>query len=73
MKIKNVFIHSDRESGCNNGNYPECEIVTDDGRIYKGITCACGRGCSGTDRVPEIGDEFGSEQDLFLFMRKEEA
>lgn len=38
--------------GCTNGNYPEYEIRTTSGDVvYAGVTCRCGRGCSGTDCI----------------------
>jgi hypothetical protein len=38
--------------GCNNGNYPAWSITNPRGQVVaKGITCRCGRGCSGTDCI----------------------
>lgn len=38
--------------GCSNGNYPRYEIRDREGRVVQsGLTCRCGRGCSGTDCV----------------------
>lgn len=42
------------EPGCNNGNYPEYVVTFDNGETYEGITCACGRGCAGTDCIAHL-------------------
>ena len=49
MKVEIMKIDN---PGCNNGNYPEYRVVGKDGMILSsGITCRCGAGCSGTDRL----------------------
>lgn len=57
-KIISVEIENIDNPGCNNGNYPEMVVTAEDGRVYHGMTCRCGNGCSDTDRVPEIGADF---------------
>lgn len=38
--------------GCSNGSYPRYAIRDSAGRVVQaGITCRCGRGCSGTDCI----------------------
>lgn len=53
--------------GCNNGNYPDYEVVIKDlvtGELFNDITmsCGCGRGCSNTSRLPGEGDKFPSRK-----------
>lgn len=39
-------------AGCSNGNYPAYEVMDEEGTVVQfGITCRCGRGCSGTDCI----------------------
>lgn len=39
-------------AGCNNGNYRRWGIIGPHGQVVaSGITCRCGRGCSGTDCI----------------------
>ena len=56
--IKNIEIEQLVNAGCNNGNYPQMEIHLSNGDIVPSMTCRCGNGCSGTDRVPEIGESW---------------
>jgi hypothetical protein len=38
--------------GCNNGNYLTYTVTNQRGQVVaSGITCRCGRGCSGTDCI----------------------
>ena len=52
MKKKfEVIVEALQDAGCNNGRYPEYRVfrVGDGKAVAAGITCRCGRGCSGTD------------------------
>lgn len=41
-------------AGCNNGQYPAYRLINEAGEVVgEGVTCNCGRGCSGTDDVSE--------------------
>lgn len=43
-------------AGCNNGNYPLWSgIDAETGNPLNGLTCRCGNGCSGTDRIVSDG------------------
>ena len=53
--------------GCNNGHYPDYEVVIKDlvtGELFNDITmsCRCGRGCSNTNPLPGEGDKFPSRK-----------
>ena len=63
MKVTNIIIEELKNAGCNNGQYPEYTVTFDTGETYSGITCNCGNGCSGTDRLPKIGQQFQSYED----------
>ena len=50
MKKKfEVIVEALQDAGCNNGRYPGYKVVSDGKVVATGITCRCGRGCSGTD------------------------
>lgn len=68
MKVKSIWIEHLENEGCNNGNYPWCEIHLDNGIVFHGRTCRCGGGCNNTDRLPNIGQEFESINELRNFM-----
>ena len=58
MKVTNVFVEELENAGCNNGNYPEFTATLEDGTVVTGVTCRCGNGCSGTERLPKVGEEW---------------
>ena len=68
MKVIHIEIEDLPNAGCNNGNYPEYTIVFDTGLRVQGITCRCGNGCSGTDRIPDLGQFFASIDALDSFL-----
>ena len=40
------------DANCNGGKYPHYEIRDSHGKVLQsGVTCGCGRGCSGTDCI----------------------
>ena len=50
MKKKfEIIVEVMEDAGCNNGRYPGYKVVSDGKVVAAGITCRCGRGCSGTD------------------------
>jgi hypothetical protein len=50
MKKKfEVIVEALEDAGCNNGRYPEYRVMVDGKVVAAGVTCRCGRGCSGTD------------------------
>lgn len=65
--VQSVKVKRCDNPGCNNGNYPKVEIVAS-GRKFKGYTCACESGCSGTWRLPDVGQMFLSREDLLEYM-----
>jgi hypothetical protein len=72
IKVLSIDIEDMDNAGCNNGNYPEFLMkYSDNGKIssFEGLTCACRKGCSGTMRVPEVGDTFKDEEALFEYMK----
>lgn len=68
MTIIKINYEQMKNVGCNNGNYPETEIIMNNGKKYIGQTCRCGNGCSGTWRDPMVGQYFKNEEDLFKFL-----
>ena len=47
-----LWVEHLENSGCTNGNYPAYEVLDEEGNVVQsGITCRCGRGCSGTDCI----------------------
>ena len=73
VKILKVEVQDLEDAGCDNGNYPEYRMTIDiDGKIdhIEGNTCRCHHGCSGTDALPEVGQEFEDVSDLIGFMRE---
>ena len=64
MRVINITVEELENPGCNNGNYPEYTVTFDTGENLSGITCRCGNGCSGTDRLPKVGQEFTSWNDF---------
>lgn len=55
MKMKDgytIWVEPIESAGCSNGNYPAYEVLDEAGNVVQsGITCRCGRGCSGTDCI----------------------
>ena len=49
--IKEVFVDSLPDAGCDNGNYPAFTAVDTAGREITGQTCRCRKGCSGTTAI----------------------
>jgi hypothetical protein len=59
IKVEYNITDMDKDAiGCNNGNYPWYAVTLENGTVIEGLTCRCGNGCSGTDRLPNIGDEW---------------
>lgn len=65
IKVVEVEVEELENPGCNNGNYPRYMVTFDDGTAYSGITCRCGKGCAGTERLPKIGEEFADLDEFF--------
>ena len=72
MKVIKIEFEQMDNAGCNNGNYPEYTVSFDDGTGYTGITCRCGRGCHGLDRIPEINQVFMNISDFWDFASPDE-
>lgn len=73
VKILAINVEDLEGAGCDNGNYPEYKMTIDiDGKIdhIEGLTCRCRHGCSGTDALPEVGQEFEDACELVCFMRE---
>lgn len=58
MRVVDVWVESIEDAGCTNGNYPAYEVTFNTGDVCCGTTCRCGNGCSGTDRLPVMGQIF---------------
>lgn len=56
IKLHNFELEAMENMGCNNGNYPSWTGEDEQGNKMAGITCRCGCGCSGLDRI-EIKDD----------------
>ena len=41
---------------CTGGDYPQYEATLENGVVVHGVTCRCGAGCSGTERLPQVGE-----------------
>lgn len=68
IKVADVDVAYYDDAGCNNGRYQPVTIRLSNGEKVYGITCRCGRGCSNTDRLPQIGMEFESINALNDYM-----
>ena len=68
IKIIDFMIEELENEGCNNGNYPHYAVKFNDGTMYSGRTCRCGRGCSNTDQLPGLNQEFKSYADFISFI-----
>lgn len=53
LRINNFKIETLDNPGCNNGNYPIWEGVTEAGEAIGGQTCRCWKGCHGLDQLVE--------------------
>lgn len=71
IKVLGVTVEAMENAGCNNGNYPHVEIELSNGETLRGYTCRCGRGCSNTWRLPDVGAQFDSTDELYRFLRNE--
>ena len=49
VEVTEYYLENIDNMGCNNGNYPDYVAKGVDGITYKGLTCRCMGGCSGTD------------------------
>lgn len=70
IKIRRIEVEDLENAGCNNGNYPEYTVYFDNGEKYNGVTCRCGAGCSGMDRICKLrnGMDFESMDDFVDFV-----
>ena len=66
--IIDVDVEELDNAGCNNGNYPDVAITLSDGSVLHGKTCNCGRGCSNTWRIPDVGMKFVNKEGLLDYM-----
>lgn len=73
VKVKKVSVEHLKDAGCDNGNYPECTILLDNGYVIHDVTCRCGCGCSGMARLPEVGQRFKSIEHVKKFMNGKEV
>lgn len=67
MKITNLEINFQDNSGCNNGNYPVWTGTIENGKNVKGVTCNCLNGCSNTDRLENYDPILGTCEISELF------
>ena len=71
IKVKEIIIDKMENEGCNNGNYPHFEMYLDCNNktmYYEGNTCRCRKGCSGTCRLPKVGQTFRDAEEMYQFM-----
>ena len=71
IKVASVYVEEMENAGCNNGNYPHVQIELSNGETLRGYTCRCGRGCSETWNLPDVGAQFGSMDELWAYIDNE--
>ena len=73
IEVKELRFEEVMDPGCNNGNWQPATVITFDSdekvvREHQIITCRCGKGCSGTDRCPDVGMTFKNLGSLLDWM-----
>jgi len=66
-----IYITANANVGCNNGVLDDVDVIFNSGEIRSLRTCRCGKGCNGSDRLPEIGQEFKSMEDFYAYTENE--
>ena len=71
IKVLNISVEEIKNAACNDVNYPYAVIELSNGKTLRGCTCGCRCGCDNTWRLPFIGAQFDSMDNLYRFLRNE--
>ena len=71
IKVVDVYVDWAPNAGCNNGNLSDGCITFSDGSAVSIVTCRCGRGCGGTDKLPALGQKFNDIDDFWAYSNPE--